>query len=268
MTTNGSSTRPFAAVTGASSGIGLELAKQFARNGFDLLIAAEDPGIVTASEQLTTAGSTVRHLQVDLSTPDGVEKLYAEILAYGRPLDAIAINAGIGSGGEFSDTDLKAELQLVDLNCRSTVHLAKRIIPAMKARSAGRILFTSSIASLMPDPFEAVYGASKAFVQSFSQALANELKDSGVTVTALMPGPTDTNFFHRAGMDDTNVGSSEKDDAELVAKQGFEAMMAGKDHVVAGSLKTKVQAAVIKAVPEPAKAAFHRSMAEPGSAKS
>lgn len=162
---------------------------------------------------------------------------------------------------------MQTELQLIDLNCRSTVHLTKRVLPGMSERRAGRILFTSSIAAIMPDPFGAVYGASKAFVLSFAQALRNELKDSGVTVTALMPGPTETNFFHRADMDDTKVGSSKKDDPEDVARQGFDALMAGKDHIVAGSLKTKVQAAVIGASPEPVKATLHRGMAEPDSAQ-
>ncbi len=189
--TNGSSARSFAVVTGASSGIGYELAKQFANNGFDLLIAAEDGAIATSARELEALGASVRSIQADLSTEDGVEKLYADILASGRDLDAIAINAGVGVGGDFRDTDLDAELRMIDLNCRSTVQLAKRVVPQMSERGSGRILFTSSIAALMPAPFEAVYGATKAFVQSFSEALRNELKDTGVTVTALMPADRD-----------------------------------------------------------------------------
>lgn len=196
-----------------------------------------------------------------------MEKLYAEIVAVGRNVDAVAINAGIGVGGDFRKTDLKTELQIVDLNCRSTVHLAKRVIPPTTQRKVGRILFTSSIAAMMPDPFEAVYGASKAFVYSFAQALRNELKDTGVSVTALMPGRTDTNFFHRADMDDTKAGASKKDDPADVTRQGYEALMAGKDHIVAGSFKTKAQAAAIGVMPDTVKAQVHRSMAEPGSAK-
>jgi short-subunit dehydrogenase len=118
----------------------------------------------------------------------------------------------------------------------------------------------------MPGPFEAVYAASKAFVHSFAEGLRNELKDTGVTVTALMPGPTDTNFFHRAGMDDTNVGANEKDDPAEVAKQGFEALMAGKDHIIAGSLKTKIQGNVSKVLPDTVTAELHRQLSEPGSA--
>lgn len=196
-----------------------------------------------------------------------METLYSQIKALGRPLDAIAINAGVGVGGEFArETDLKDELNLINLNVVSSVHLAKRIVRDMVEQGSGRILFTSSIASLMPGPFEAVYAASKAFIQSFSEALRNELKDTGVTVTALLPGPTDTNFFHRAGMDDTKAGSQKKDDPAEVAKQGFEALMAGKDAVIAGSLMTKVQGAVSKVLPDTVNAEQHRQLTEPGSA--
>lgn len=174
----------------------------------------------------------------------------------------------MGVGGEFvGGTELRAELNLVDLNVRSTVHLAKRVLPDMVARGGGKVLFTSSIAGTMPGPFEAVYAASKAFVLSFSEALRNELKDKGVTVTVLMPGPTETNFFHRAGMDDTPVGSSKKDDAAQVAKEGFDGLMAGKDSVVAGSLVTKAQGLANEVLPETAKAALHRAQSAPGSAR-
>ncbi len=219
-----------------------------------------------AANDLRATGANVQSIQTDLSTEDGVDKLANSIRSTGRNVDAIAINAGVGVGGDFSETSLRDELGLIDLNCRSTVQLAKVVVPAMKSRGEGKILFTASIASIMPAPFEAVYGASKAFILSFSEALRNELKDSGVTVTALMPGPTDTNFFHRAGMDDTKVGVSKKDDPADVARQGFEALMAGKDRIVAGSIKTKVQAAVTSVLPETVRAQVHRGMAEPGSA--
>jgi short-subunit dehydrogenase len=205
-------------------------------------------------------------VRADLATFDGVEELYAAILAAGRPVDAIAINAGRGIGGDFvSQTELREELNVIDVNVTSTVHLAKRVLPDLVARGAGRVLFTSSIASMMPGTYQAVYNASKSFVQSFAEALRNELKDTGVTVTSLMPGPTDTNFFHRAEMDDTRVGAAEKDDPAVVAKQGFEALMKGEEKVVAGSVKTKVQAAASKIMPDSAKAQMHRKMAEPGS---
>ena len=204
---------------------------------------------------------------MDLAGYDGVEQLYARIQSGGRPIDAIAINAGVGVGGDFTHgTDLKEELNLINLNVVSTVHLAKRVLPDMTARGSGRVLFTASIAAIMPAPFEAVYGASKAFVLSFSQALRNELKDSGVSVTALMPGPTETEFFHRADMDDTHVGVSKKDDPDDVARQGFEALMAGKDKIIAGSLKTKIQGNASQVLPDAVTAAQHRAMAEPGSA--
>jgi uncharacterized protein len=182
-------------------------------------------------------------------------------------VDAIAINAGVGVGGDFArETDLKDELNLINLNVVSTVHLAKRIVKDMVANGKGRILFTSSIAALMPAPFEAVYAASKAFVHSFAEGIRNELKDTGVTVTSLMPGPTDTNFFDRAGMDDTKVAQDKKDDPSEVAKQGFEALMAGKDSVIAGSLKTKIMGMGSRFMPETVSAELHRQLSEPGSA--
>ncbi|AGZ38914.1 putative short-chain dehydrogenase [Actinoplanes friuliensis DSM 7358] len=261
--------RDFAVVTGASSGIGYELARQFAENGFDLLLAAEDEGITQAAADLRRDGvNDVQAVQVDLATYDGVEELYAAIRAAGRPVDAIAINAGRGIGGDFTrQTDLSDELNVIDLNVRSTVHLAKRVLPDLVSRGAGRVLFTSSIASTMPGTYQAVYNASKSFVQSFAEALRNELKDTGVTVTSLMPGPTDTNFFDRAEMEDTKVGASKKDDPAQVAEQGFKALMKGEEKVVAGSLKTKVQGAASKVMPDSVKAQMHRKMAEPGSAE-
>jgi uncharacterized protein len=258
------SSRPLAVVTGASSGIGLELARQFADHGFDLIVAAEDDAIRDVS--LSTHTDAV---QVDLATPAGVEELYARIKADGRPVDAIALNAGIGAGGAFAtDTDLDQELQLVDLNVRSTVHLAKLVVRDMVARGEGRMLFTSSIASTMPGSFQAVYNASKSFVQSFALALRDELKDTGVTVTALMPGPTETRFFERANMLDTRIGASDsKDDPVDVARDGFEALMNGDERVVSHSLSTKLQGRGSRFIPDSAKAAMHRRMAEPGSAK-
>jgi short-subunit dehydrogenase len=269
MTT--AATRPLAVVTGASSGIGYELARQFAAHGYDLIVAAEDSGVETAAADLRrdAAASTVQPVRVDLATAAGVEELYAAVQATARPVDALALNAGRGAGGAFvGDTDLRDELNIVDVNVRSTVHLAKRVLPDMVRRGAGRVLFTSSIAATMPGSFQAVYNASKSFVESFAQAIRNELKDSGVSVSSLMPGPTDTNFFERADMTDTKVGAGDKDDPALVAKQGFEALMKGDDHVVAGSFKNKVQAGAGKLMPDTAKAEMHRKMAEPGSAPS
>ena len=262
--------RPLAAVTGASSGIGLELARQFASNGFDVIAAAEDDAIFPRARELSAAtGGSVEPVQVDLATPGGVDELYARILGSGRSLDAIALNAGIGAGGAFAtDTALADELRLVDLNVRSTVHLAKHVVADMATRGEGRILFTSSIAATMPGAYQAVYNASKSFVQSFALALRAELKGTGVSVTSLMPGPTDTEFFERADMLDTRVGASDgKDDPADVARDGFEALMAGKERVVSASLSTKLQGRGSRFIPDSAKAALHARMAEPGSAK-
>lgn len=253
-------------MTGASSGIGLELAKQFAQNGFDLLIAAEEHGIQVAAQQLESLGSQVTPLVVDLAKSDGVQKLYESMESSGRKLDAVAINAGVGVSGRFTETDLGAELNLVQLNVVSTLHLAKLTVKKMVAQGEGRILFTASIASEMPTPYETVYGASKAFVLSLSQGLREELKETGISVTALMPGPTETNFFHRAGAEDTKLGTSKKDDAQEVAKEGFEGLMAGKDHVIAGSFKNKVQVAAAQILPDPLVAKAHAGAAKPGSA--
>lgn len=258
--------KPFAVITGASSGIGYELAKQFAENGFDLLVTSESGRLDEAALRLHAHGTEVRSIKADLSSYEGVETLYREINAIGRPVDAIAINAGIGVSGDFSKkTELDEELKLIQLNIVSVVHLTKRVVKDMLKQGRGRILFTSSIAATMPAPFLAVYAASKSFVQSFAEAIRSELKDTGITVTALMPGATETNFFIRAGMLDTPVGQAKKDDPADVAQAGFNALMAGADHVVAGSLKNKVQATLAKFLPETAKAALHRRETEPQS---
>jgi uncharacterized protein len=259
--------KPLALVTGASSGIGFELARQFAQNGFDLVIAAEDAELAQAERDLSSDGVAVEAVQVDLATPGGVDELWRRVQALGRPLEAAALNAGVGKGGAFADNELDDELRLIDLNVRSTVQLAKHVVREMVSHDEGRILFTSSIASTQPGSFQAVYNASKSFVQSFALALRNELKETNVTVTSLMPGPTDTEFFERAEMEDTRVGASDKDDPAQVAEQGFEALMNGEEQIVAGSLTTKVMGRSGRFLPDGVKAEMHRKMAEPGSAK-
>jgi short-subunit dehydrogenase len=259
--------RPFAVVTGASSGIGFELAKVFAEEGFDLLITAEDEEIQAAHRELNQLTASVECTRLDLSREEDVVRLYERIQATTRPVDVLCLNAGIGEGGDFArETDLRKELRLIDLNVRSTVHLCKLVVRDMVARDEGRILITSSIASTMPGAFQAVYNASKSFDQSFALALRNELKDTGVTVTSLMPGPTETEFFERAGMEDTPIGESEKDDPAEVARQGFEALMAGEERVVAGSFKNKAQVAAGKLLPDSVKAEMHRKQAQPAAA--
>ncbi len=261
-------TRKFAVVTGASSGIGLELAQQFAEHGFDLLITATSD-LTDVAASLATQGVRVQTYLADLRRYDEVEKLYEAICATGRAVDAIAINAGVGVGGDFTDTSLEAELDMIQLNVISTVHLTKRIAKDMADRGSGKILITSSVVGIMPAPYQAVYGATKAFDLMFAEAIRSELKNSGVTVTALMPGATNTDFFRRAGLLDTKVGAEGKmeNDPGLVARQGFEALMAGKDHIVAGSFKTKLQALVSRLLPEPVRAESLRGQSKPGSAK-
>ncbi len=258
--------RPLALVTGASSGIGLELAKQFAENSFDLVVAAEDDELQARRAELEQLGATVETVQVDLSTSQGVEQLHSQVRSLGRPVAAAALNAGIGVNGRFDEISLEDDLRLVALNVASTVHLTKLLVRDMVPRGEGRLLFTASVASTMPGPYYATYAASKAFVHSFAEALRHEYKDMGITVTSLMPGPTDTEFFDRADMGDTKVGRSDsKDDPADVARDGFDALMSGKDKVVAGSTMNKVQTAGGKLMPDPVKAAAHASMTKPDS---
>ena len=260
--------RPLAVVTGASSGIGLELAKQFAGNGFDVILAA-DRDLGLAGEAVhSEGGAVVRSVEADLSTEDGVAKLYEAIQAEGRPVTALAANAGIGLGHAFLDQELDDALKVVDTNIVGTLALIHAVGRDMRARNEGRILITSSIASLIPGTFQAVYNGSKAFLQSFSFALRNELKDTGVTVTALLPGATETEFFERADLEDTKVGApdAKRDDPAMVAKAGFDALMKGEGDVVAG-LKNKLQAAATRVMSDTQLAEMHRGMAEPGSAQ-
>jgi short-subunit dehydrogenase len=259
-----SATRPFAIVTGASTGIGLELARRCAREGYDLLIAADEPAIEQAAASLRSDGAQVDAVQADLATTEGVDQLYAK--AKGRPVDALLANAGRGLGRAFLNQDFAKVRRVIDTNVTGTVYLIHRVGNDMRRRNSGRILITGSIAGFIPGSFQAVYNGSKAFLNSFSFALREELKDTKVTVTCLMPGATDTEFFHRADMMDTDVGTTEKDDPAEVASNGFDAMMKGEGDVVSG-LKNKVQSAVANVMPAGVLAKQHRKMAEPGSAK-
>jgi uncharacterized protein len=261
---NSETERKFAIVTGASSGIGLELAKLCARNGFDLLIAADEPEIFNAADALRQLGATVQAVETDLSTEEGVDELVGA--AHGRQVDALLANAGHGLGKGFLDQDWDDLRHVIDTNVTGTTYLVHEIGRQMRERKSGRILFTGSIAGFMPGTFQAVYNATKAFVDSFSFALRAELKDSGVTVTCLMPGATETDFFERAEMTDTKIGQSKKDDPADVAKVGFDAMMNGDGDVVSG-WQNKLRSAMASITPSGVLAEMHRSMAEPGSGK-
>lgn len=269
MAKTASVNRPLAVVTGASSGIGYELAKQFAQNGYDLLLVAQRDQIKNVAQEISNQYHvSAEPLQSNLASYEGVETLYSRIHSMGRSLDVVAINAGVGVGGDFArETKLEDEMNLINLNVISTVHLTKRVLKDMLAQGHGKILFTSSIAATMAGSYEAIYSASKAFVQSFAQGIRNELKGTNITITALMPGATETEFFHRANMDDTRLGTSKKDDPAQVAKQGYDALMAGKDHIVAGSFKNKVMAAAAKLLPHNVSAQAHRYMSKPGTGK-
>jgi short-subunit dehydrogenase len=251
---------PFAIITGASSGIGLELAKCCAEDGYDLLIAADEPAIEAVAAQLRGSGINVQAVQADLATTEGVDQLLQA--AGGRTVDALLANAGRGLGNGFLDQDFAAARRVVDTNITGTIYLIQRVGRAMRQRGEGRILITGSIAGFMPGSFQAVYNGTKAFLDSFSFALRDELKDSGVTVTCLMPGPTETRFFERAEMMDTPVGKQEKDDPAMVARVGYDAMLKGDGDVVSG-LKNKLQSALATVTPSSVLASMHRKMAEP-----
>ena len=254
-----------AVVTGASSGIGYNLAKVFAENGYDLVIDAEDARLGKAAADFKSMGVNVTAVKADLATFDGCKQFWQQVEAVGRKVDAVAINAGVGVGGLFVDTDLEKEINLVRLNVESTVHIAKYAVRKLVAQKDGRILITSSIAAEMIAPKEAVYAASKAFDLSFGKSLRYELKDTGVSVTVLQPGPTDTDFFNRSDLGATKVGAEGKHESEPyeVAKQGFKALMAGDEHVYSASLKTKLEGAMMGIVPEALQAKMHEKSTEP-----
>ena len=254
----------FRIVTGASTGIGFELAKRCAKEGYDLLIAADEPEIDKAAASLRDGGAGVEALQADLATTEGVDKLYAA--AKGRQVDVLLANAGRGLGHGFLDQDFKKARRVVDTNITGTIDLIHKIGNDMRRRNSGKILITGSIAGFTPGSFQAVYNGTKAFLNSFSFALREELKDTKVTVTCLMPGATETEFFERAEMMDTAVGTADKDDAAAVANSGFDAMMKGEGDVVTG-LKNKVQSAAANVTPAGVLASQHRKMAEPGTAR-
>jgi len=257
--------RKFAIVTGASTGIGLELARECAKHDFDVLIAANEPQINQAADALRREGGSVEAVEADLSTLDGVDTLCAKIGT--RRVDALLANAGRGLGKAFLDQDFDEARYVLDTNVTGTLYLIHRVGRAMRAQDGvARILITGSIAGFMPGSFQAVYNGTKAFLDSFSYALREELKGTSVTVTCLMPGATETDFFRRADMMDTKVGTDKKDDPAVVAKNGFAAMMKGEGGVVSG-WQNKIEAAAAHVIPAERLAKKHSEMAAPGTAK-
>ena len=257
------SQRKFAIVTGASSGIGLELAKLAAAEGYDLLVVADTP-LVDASAALKDTGVEVRSVETDLSTGPGVDRLLDA--AGGRQIDLLCANAGHGLGRSFLEQTPREWRHVIDTNITGTLLLVQRVAKEMVARNEGKILITGSIAGYMPGAFQAVYNGTKAFIDSFSEALRNELSDTNVTITNLMPGPTETAFFERADMLDTKVGTDEKADPADVARDGWKALMAGKGHVVSG-WGNKLNVAMAHVTPAAMLAEQHRKIAEPGTAE-
>ncbi|MBS89880.1 SDR family NAD(P)-dependent oxidoreductase [Sphingobium sp.] len=256
----------FAIVTGASTGIGFELASIAAENGYDLLVVADEPLIDAAAQDFKRHGVEVISVAADLSTLQGVDTLLTA--TNGRRVDLLCANAGRGLGQGFLDQQVSDWRRVIDTNITGTLYLLQHILKAMVARDEGKVLITGSIAGFIPGSFQAVYNGSKAFVDSFADAIRNEIKDSkGVTVTTLMPGPVETEFFYRADMLDTSVGASEsKSDPADVARDGWNALMKGEAHIVSG-WKNKLQAAVAHVTPAAVLAEQHRKMAEPGSAQ-
>ena len=256
--------RPLAVVTGASTGIGYALAKECAQHGYDLIVVADETKIYEAAETLRAIGGTVEAIEADLSTTEGVDKLYDA--CRGRTVEALLANAGRGLGKGFLDQSFDDVRKVIDTNVTGTVYLIQKVGHDMRERGMGRILITGSIGGFLPGAYQAIYNASKAFLDSFSFALRHELKDSGVTITCLMPGVTETDFFERADLMDTKLGTSKKDDPADVARTGFKAMMKGEGDVVTG-WHNKLQTAIASITPSGILAEQHRKMAQPGSAR-
>jgi short-subunit dehydrogenase len=256
----------FAIITGASTGIGFELATLAAKDGYDILVVADEPLIEAAAQDFKQFGTDVQSVQADLSTIEGVDQLLAA--TNGRTIDLVCANAGRGLGKAFLDQDLAEWRKVVDTNVIGTAYLLQKVLPPMIARNAGKVLVTGSIAGYIPGAFQAVYNGTKSFVDSFVAAIQNEIKDAdGVTLTNLMPGPVDTEFFDRAHMMDTDVGTDpKKSDPADVAKDGWDALMAGKAAIVSG-WKNKIQSTIANVTPNAVLAGMHRNMAEPGTAK-
>ncbi len=253
-----------ALVTGASTGIGYFLADECAKHGYDLIIAADEPQIEKAAQTLRTRGVDVVPVEADLARTESVDKVCAA--ATGRPIDILMANAGRGLGRDFLDQDFAAVRGVVDTNITGTLYLVQKVGRDMRRRGEGRILITGSIAGFLPGSYQAVYNGTKSFLNSFSFALRAELEGSGVSVTCLMPGATETEFFARADMLDTEVGTAKKDDPQDVARIGFDAMMRGRGDIVSG-WHNKLQSALANVLPSGVLAEQHKKQAAPGTAR-
>lgn len=253
--------RKLAVVTGGSSGIGKELAKLAARDGYDLLLAADMPDLDEAMDDLQAQYDVkVEAVRADLATRAGVDQL--EQAVAGREVAVLVANAGHGLGGAFLDQDIAEIEHLIGTNITGTIDLIQRLGRPMRQAGSGRILIVGSIAGIMPGAYQAVYHGTKAFIDSFAFALRNELKETGVQVTLLMPGATDTDFFERADMADTKVGKSDKQHPAEVAASGWKAMLKGEDHVVAG-WQNKLMAAIAQVTPSTTLAEMNRQQNQP-----
>lgn len=257
-------TKKLVLITGASSGLGFELAKLFANDGYDVAMSGSSDRIYNSAREIEKLGVEAFPFQADASTYDGVENFWSFVEGKNRPIDAAVLNLGISIGGAFLDNDLQEELKLIDINISGMVHMAKRVSQHMVANKSGDILIVSSLSATLPTPYETVYGPSKAFGFMFAEALREELKENNINVTAMLPGATNTDFHHNAGMDSTYFGDeNHKNDKELVAKQGYEALKNKIDHVVCGDEDTKKEAEENRITSEEIKAARHAKKAKP-----
>ncbi|WP_128547834.1 SDR family NAD(P)-dependent oxidoreductase [Larkinella soli] len=261
-----SQTGKTALVTGATSGIGRELANLFAKDGYNLILVARSSESLTqiAHEYEEQFGIKATPIARDLMDPKSPEEIYDEVKRSGMEVNVLVNNAGMGEYGMFaSETDIHKELGIIQLNVSALVHLSKLFLKDMVQRNEGKILMLGSIASVMPHPLMAVYGATKSFILSFTEALRNELKDTNITVTALMPGATNTDFFHKAGAEGTRAHklAQETGDPAKVAKDGYDALMKGKDKVVSGMMN-KAQVAMSHVLPDQAVSGNMRKLLE------
>jgi uncharacterized protein len=248
--------RPLAVVTGASSGIGYNLARLAALEGFNLVAVSDEDRIKEAAKDFSKLGANVRAVEADLSTEKGVDAVYNAVQDLRQPVEALLANAGRTLGERFIDQDWREAKGVIDTNVTGTVHLVHKLGRVMRAGGKGGILITGSVEGVVPGTNQAVYNATKAFINSFAVALRHELEGSGVTVTCLLPGATDTEIFARGRVKDTALGHAPKSDPLKVAKTGFDAMMRGDETAVHG-LSNKIIAATVGLLPPDLSARLH-----------